>query len=77
MSATETSFITEEAANFIEGVGFEDLADDAVTIARRCILDGLGLYVAGSAETSVKILGDDALDQPYAVFGRVEYHHIA
>jgi len=63
MSATETSFITEEAANFIEGVVFGDLADEAIGIAKRCILDGLGLYVAGSAEASVKILGDDALDQ--------------
>ena len=63
MSATETSCVTEDAANFIAGVGFGDLAADAVTIAKRCILDGLGLYVAGGAEPSVNILADDVLDQ--------------
>ncbi len=63
MSATETTRVTEDAAKFIEGVGFADLSDDAVTIARRCILDGLGLYAAGGAEQSVNILADDVLDQ--------------
>ena len=63
MSSTETSHVTEEAANFIAGVGFGDLPADVVTIAKRCILDGLGLYVAGGAEPSVNILADDVLDQ--------------
>jgi 2-methylcitrate dehydratase PrpD len=63
MSGPEASHITEDAAHFIEGVSFEDLSDDAVSFARRCILDGLGLYVAGCAEKSVNILADDVLDQ--------------
>lgn len=63
MSTGERTHITDDAAAFIESVGFEDLPADALAIAKRCVLDGLGLYVAGSAETSVRILAAEALDQ--------------
>ncbi|MGE0652208.1 MAG: MmgE/PrpD family protein [Alphaproteobacteria bacterium] len=59
---TETH-ITADAAAFIESARFEDIPDEAVRIARRCILDGLGLMVAGSAEHSVRILAEEAVDQ--------------
>jgi 2-methylcitrate dehydratase PrpD len=59
----ETTHITEDAACFVEAVRFEDIPAEAVRIARRCVLDGLGLFVAGSAEPSAGILADDALDQ--------------
>jgi 2-methylcitrate dehydratase PrpD len=42
---------------------FEDMSEEALRIARRCILDGLGLFVAGSAEDSVCILAGEAADQ--------------
>jgi 2-methylcitrate dehydratase PrpD len=42
---------------------FEDMSEEALRIARRCILDGLGLFVAGSAEDSVRILAGEAADQ--------------
>jgi len=63
MVINEPSHVTEDAARFIEAVSFKDLPAGAVTIARRCVLDGLGLYVAGGAEDSVRILADEALDQ--------------
>lgn len=64
MSVTQNAFanmpedtsITQEAASFVENVTFEDLSDDAIHIAKRCIIDGLGLYVAGSEEHSLEIL---------------------
>ncbi len=59
----EPGHITEDAARFIESVRFEDIPAQAITIARRCVLDGLGLFVAGGAEESVRILADEALDQ--------------
>lgn len=39
------------------------MSEEALRIARRCILDGLGLFVAGSAEDSVRILAGEAADQ--------------
>jgi 2-methylcitrate dehydratase PrpD len=59
----EATHITADAAAFIEKTRFEDIPEDAVRIARRCILDGLGLMVAGSAEHSVRILAAEAVDQ--------------
>jgi 2-methylcitrate dehydratase PrpD len=59
----EATHITADAAAFIEKTRFEDIPEGAVHIARRCILDGLGLMVAGSAEHSVRILAAEAVDQ--------------
>lgn len=63
MTDANSTHVTEDAARFLETVRFEDLTDDAVTIAKRCVLDGLALFVAGGAEPSVQILAEEALDQ--------------
>lgn len=54
------SNITKAACAFIESSSFDKLPAEAVRIARRCILDGLALYVAGSDEESVHVLVKDA-----------------
>ncbi|WP_374653581.1 MmgE/PrpD family protein [Dongia sp.] len=54
--------VTRSACAFIEGSRFEHLPSEAVLIGRRCILDGLALYVAGSDEESVRLLIEDARD---------------
>ncbi|WP_119303922.1 MmgE/PrpD family protein [Dongia deserti] len=54
------SNVTKAACAFIESSSFDQLPAEAVRIARRCILDGLALYVAGSDEESVKVLVKDA-----------------
>ncbi|HEY7689958.1 MAG TPA: MmgE/PrpD family protein [Dongiaceae bacterium] len=54
--------VTRAACAFIESSSFDKLPAEAVRIARRCILDGLALFVAGSDEESVKVLIADALD---------------
>ncbi len=54
--------VTSAACAFIESSRYEKLPPEAVRISRRCILDGLALFVAGSAEDSVKILVAEALD---------------
>lgn len=59
MTYTPTT-VTRAACAFIEGSTYDRLPAEAVRIARRCILDGLALYVAGSDEESVQVLIEDA-----------------
>ncbi|MEC8917488.1 MAG: MmgE/PrpD family protein [Pseudomonadota bacterium] len=54
--------ITAEAAAFVESVRFEDIPDEALRIGTRCVLDGVGLFVAGSEEHSVQILAEEAAE---------------
>jgi 2-methylcitrate dehydratase PrpD len=67
-SVAEGLKTTAAAAAFVERVTADDLPSEAVRIGTRCVLDGLGLYVAGSEEHSVKLL----IDQAEHVGGRAE-----
>ena len=49
---------TEAAADFVQSVKFADLPEQVTRIGTRCILDGLGLLVAGSDERCVQILAE-------------------
>ncbi len=51
---------TAAAAAFVENVTFAGIPAEAVRIGTRCLLDGLGLFVAGSEEHSVRLLIDEA-----------------
>jgi 2-methylcitrate dehydratase PrpD len=51
---------TDAAASFVETVTFDQIPADALRIGTRCLLDGLGLFAAGSEEHSVRILIDEA-----------------
>ena len=51
---------TAAAASFVEGVTYDAIPPDAVRIGTRCLLDGLGLFVAGAEEHSVQIIADEA-----------------
>ncbi|MDR6869386.1 2-methylcitrate dehydratase PrpD [Bosea sp. BE125] len=62
MSAA-ASDITRQALHFVETTGYADLSPEALRIGRRCIVDALGLYLAGSREHSLEILIADALEQ--------------
>jgi len=53
---------TAAAAAFVENVAFQDLPAEALRIGTRCLLDGLGLLVAGSEERSVQILAEEAAE---------------
>ena len=55
--------ITQQALRFVEDTIYDDLSAEALRIGRRCIVDTIGLYLAGSQEPSVRILMADALDQ--------------
>lgn len=60
---TQTSEMTAQAIGFIERMAYSDLPDEALAIGRRCMVDTVGLYLAGSQEPSVRILIKDALAQ--------------
>lgn len=66
MEPTNNLNVTKAACDFIESLGIEDVPADALRLGRRCVLDGLALYVAGSVEPSARILAEEAL----AVGGR-------
>jgi 2-methylcitrate dehydratase PrpD len=55
--------ITAQAIRFIERTTYKDLPAEALIIGRRCMVDTVGLYLAGSHEGSVRILIEDALAQ--------------
>src|SRR4030095_11702034 len=68
MTADENAFAkipdglktTTAAAAFVENVTFADIPAEAMRIGTRCLLDGLGLFVAGSEEHSVRLLIEEA-----------------
>ena len=51
---------TAAAAAFVQNMGFADIPAQALRIGTRCLLDGLGLFVAGSQEHSVQLLIEEA-----------------
>lgn len=48
--------VTREAAAFTFGLKFEDLPAEAIPIAKRCVLDGLGLMIAGADQPCTTIV---------------------
>jgi len=47
--------VTEEAARFVADLTYTALPQEAVRIGKRCVLDGLGLILAGSFEKCTRI----------------------
>ena len=60
---SQNTAITAEAIAFVEKVSYNDLPAEALRIGKRCMVDTLGVMIAGCSEHSVHILVDDALDQ--------------
>jgi 2-methylcitrate dehydratase PrpD len=54
--------VTAEAISFIENVTYNDLPAEALRIGKRCMIDTLGLYLAGGLEHSVQMLARDAVE---------------
>ncbi len=53
--------ITEEIANFVVDTQFEDFSRDVQQIAKRCIMDGVGVILAGSTEPCSRIVREYVL----------------
>lgn len=56
VSVPESMTITRDAARFVESVTCAQLPEEVLRIGTRCLLDGLGLYVAGSDHECVTVL---------------------
>ncbi|MEM7446374.1 MAG: MmgE/PrpD family protein, partial [Pseudomonadota bacterium] len=50
--------VTEQLASFVAGTRFDDLPKEVVELAKRCILDGTAVMIAGSTEPCAKIARD-------------------
>src|SRR5574341_1090873 len=51
---------TAVAAEFVQAVTVEAIPPEAICTGTRCLLDGLGLFVAGSEEHTVQLLVEEA-----------------
>ena len=57
---TEKIGITEEVADFVAAVQYKDFSPEVITTAKRCIIDGIGVILAGSTETCTGIVREFA-----------------
>src|SRR5688572_31344755 len=53
---TTTKTATGAVVDFIQSARFADFPAEALTIAKRCIVDGLGVMLAGSTQDAGRIL---------------------
>ena len=71
---TDTAGATEAVTRFIEHARYDDFPSEAIRIAKNCIIDGIGVMLAGSTQTAGTILrtyADDAgAKEEATVFGR-------
>lgn len=54
--------VSSAVVEFINTVRYEDFPDEAIRIAKRCILDGLGVMLAGSTQPAGNILREHVKD---------------
>ncbi len=59
---TALNHVTASAVEFIEAASYDGLSSEALRVGRRCIIDTLGLYLAGGLEGSVQMLAADAAE---------------
>ena len=63
MSMPEDTHITAEAAAFAASVNYSDIPKDALKVGRRCMIDGIGQFVAGCVTKPVEIVAADVAEQ--------------
>ncbi len=55
--------LTRALADYASGLRFDDIPDDVRTVVKHCMLDWLGVTLAGSREDAGRIVREEALDQ--------------
>jgi 2-methylcitrate dehydratase PrpD len=69
-----TNSATRAVIDFIENTRFDDFPEQALNIAKHCVIDGLGVMLAGSTQAAGAIVREFAIDsgaKPEAtIFGR-------
>jgi 2-methylcitrate dehydratase PrpD len=58
-----TEPITAILADHCRGIRYDDLPADAITVAKQCLLDWLGVTIAGADEPLTRILRAEAMEQ--------------
>ena len=48
--------VTEEVADFVAGIRYDDVSPEIWNIAKRCMIDGLGVLLAGSTEPCARVV---------------------
>jgi len=61
MTKSDTN-ITDEVVAFVAAAKFSDFPAEAIRIGKRCVLDGLGLMLAGSAQDCTRIVREFSLN---------------
>ncbi|MDA0367256.1 MAG: MmgE/PrpD family protein [Proteobacteria bacterium] len=56
MTTAETASLTKDAVDFAVGLTYDAIPDDALTIARRCVLDGLAVMIGGSEQPALEVM---------------------
>jgi len=59
---TDPSTATPAVVRFIEEARYDDFPAEARRIAKNCIIDGIGVMLAGATETAGHIVRDFAAD---------------
>jgi len=60
MTKSDTK-ITDEVVGFVTAASFSDFPAEAIRIGKRCVLDGLGLMLAGSAQDCTRLVREFSL----------------
>jgi len=60
MNAVEIK-VTGELTKFIDETAYEDLSEEVIHIAKRCMIDGIGVMLAGSMESCTRIVREYVL----------------
>jgi len=76
-NATTSKSVSHAVISFIQSARYEDFPQEAIDLAKRCIIDGLGVMLAGSTQPAGEILyqyleGTDTR-QEATVFGKQIY----
>jgi len=56
MMNSQSSQVTPEVSEFIQTLTFDDIPEEALRIGKRCVLDGVGVILAGSLQQCTRIV---------------------
>jgi 2-methylcitrate dehydratase PrpD len=56
MTTAETASLTKDAVDFAVGLTYDAIPEDALIIARRCVMDGLAVMLGGSEQPALEVM---------------------
>ena len=59
---SNTSSVTTAVVNIIDGARIDQFPEESLVIGKRCIIDGLGVMLAGSTQPAGEIIRDFVKD---------------